>query len=610
VREAGDPGRFRRLSRGRAAGVGLRTLLPILVILILGSSVASASASASGLVSFGQFDGSDVTGETLNAPWGVTVDSATGNVYVADITGHVKKFTAAGAFLADVVGTAAQGTGFGSATSVVVNPDNGDVYVSDETHSQLLRYSSTGALVAHVATGNGPSSLARNPASGDVYVAEESSGAVERFSASLDLLATNTSLGGHARGVAVDPSTGNVWVSTGTAGQVVTLDANLGFLSSFDASPGAGPDTTGLGIDPVTGHVYAVDSNYAILQVFDYTGSLLSVLGGSGPAGAGGVKFSLPIGVGVDPTTGVVYVADAGCGQSEDPNCVGAGRVEILGAPPTISGSPLDGSTLYASRPSQVGRGPFTYSYQWLECPSGDGVCTSHGAPSSTNGLRLAPADEGKVFEVAVTATSSLGTIGPILSGRVGPVAASPPVNTVIPVISGTPADGTVLNATHGTWSGAPVTSYTYQWQSCNAGSCVPVSNASGYRLAPTDVGHTIQIQVSATNPDGTAGPVVSTAVGPVTASPPVDTVLPSITGTLAAGNRVQGRAGTWTGVLPITYTYQWQRCPDGTAATCVDIPGATINNYRLTAADTHVRLVVIATNADGQATAAAPVAP
>jgi hypothetical protein len=103
---------------------------------------------------------------------------------------------------------------------------------------------------------------------------------------------------------------------------------------------------------------------------------------------------------------------------------------------------------------------------------------------------------------------------------------------------------------------------------------------------------------------------VVSTAVGPVTASPPVDTVLPSITGTLAAGNRVQGRAGTWTGVLPITYAYQWQRCPDGTAATCVDIPGATINNYRLTAADTHVRLVVTATNADGQAPAASPVAP
>jgi hypothetical protein len=42
-----------------------------------------------------------------------------------------------------------------------------------------------------------------------------------------------------------------------------------------------------------------------------------------------------------------------------------------------------------------------------------------------------------------------------------------------------------------------------------------------------------------------------------------------------------------------------------------VDIPGATLNNYRLTPADTHVRLVVSATNADGgPVTATSPIAP
>jgi hypothetical protein len=185
-------------------------------------------------------------------------------------------------------------------------------------------------------------------------------------------------------------------------------------------------------------------------------------------------------------------------------------------------------------------------------------------------------------------------------------------VNQAPPVVSGPTADGGVVTASHGTWAGAPATGYAYQWQSCSGGTCANVgTNASAYRLAPGDVGHTIRVQVRATNPDGTAGPVASVAVGPVTASPPVNTIAPSITGTYATGSRLTGQAGTWTGVLPITYAYQWQRCPDGTPATCTDIPGATLNNYRLTPADTHVRLVVRATNADGgPVTATSPIAP
>ena len=63
--------------------------------------------------------------------------------------------------------------------------------------------------------------------------------------------------------------------------------------------------------------------------------------------------------------------------------------------------------------------------------------------------------------------------------------------------------------------------------------------------------------------------------------------------------------------MLPISYAYQWQRCPDATPTSCTDIPGATLNNYRLTAADTHVRLAVRATNPEGGPTTAyATIAP
>jgi hypothetical protein len=271
-------------------------------------------------------------------------------------------------------------------------------------------------------------------------------------------------------------------------------------------------------------------------------------------------------------------------------------------ARPVISGSPVDGSTLYASRPTPSGRAPYVFTYQWLDCnPDGTG-CVANGAPSSSGGLRLTPADEGRAIEVAVTETDSLGAVyGPVTSALVGPVQAAPPVSTSPPAISGSTADGSVLSAGHGTWSGAPATSYTYQWQSCLSGSCVNVgTNQAGYRLAPSDVGRTIEVLVSETNPDGTAGPVASGTVGPVTASPPVNTAPPVIAGTPAPGNRVTGSAGTWTGVMPIAYAYQWQRCPAGTPASCANIAGATVNSYRLIPADTHVRLVVSATNPDG----------
>jgi hypothetical protein len=390
--------------------------------------------------------------------------------------------------------------------------------------------------------------------------------------------------------VAVDPSSGDVYVTDYLNDLVQKFTAAGGFVSQFGGQ-GSGHGTFnhpgGVAVDPSSGDVYVTDAGNQVVQRFTAAGVFVSQFGGPG---SGHGTFNFPGGVAVDPLTGVVYVGDAG-----------NNLVQLFGVAPVVSGSPADGATVYASRPSQVGRGPFTYTYQWLDCPAGGGGCVNNGAASSSNGLRLKPVDEGQTIEVAVTQTSPAGTIGPVTSAPVGPVKASPPVNTAPPAISGSTVDGNVLSATHGTWTGAAATSYTYQWQSCNNGTCANVgTNQAGYRLQPSDVGHTIQVQVSETNPDGTAGPVTSTPVGPVTPSPPVNTAPPTITGTYATASRLTGQAGSWSGVLPITYAYQWQRCPDATPASCVDIPGATINTYRLTAADTHVRFVVNATNPDG----------
>ena len=82
-------------------------------------------------------------------------------------------------------------------------------------------------------------------------------------------------------------------------------------------------------------------------------------------------------------------------------------------------------------------------------------------------------------------------------------------------------------------------------------------------------------------------------------ASAPLNTVAPAVTGTAAAGQTLSCTSGTWTGSLPITYTYQWQH---GTT----NISAATSSTYVLDRSyiGETIRCVVTATNAIGAPTA------
>ena len=87
---------------------------------------------------------------------------------------------------------------------------------------------------------------------------------------------------------------------------------------------------------------------------------------------------------------------------------------------------------------------------------------------------------------------------------------------------------------------------------------------------------------------------------------PPVNTALPTVTGTTTDGQALTiASDGTWTGTPTITYARQWQRC-DSAGNNCADIAGQTGTTYTLTSADvgSTIRGVVTATNAGGSATA------
>jgi hypothetical protein len=122
------------------------------------------------------------------------------------------------------------------------------------------------------------------------------------------------------------------------------------------------------------------------------------------------------------------------------------------------------------------------------------------------------------VAAVVVAALTAFVTSG----GAAGKVA---PVNTSPPTISGTPQEGSTLNANRGQWSNNP-TSYNYTWRRCdkNGGSCANISGATSreYKLTSADVGNTVRFRTRATNGSGsTDATSVPTAVITKAAAPP-----------------------------------------------------------------------------------------
>jgi hypothetical protein len=99
-----------------------------------------------------------------------------------------------------------------------------------------------------------------------------------------------------------------------------------------------------------------------------------------------------------------------------------------------------------------------------------------------------------------------------------------PPLDTAVPSISGTPAQGQILTESHGVWSNSP-TGYTYQWEDCDPSgqSCSPISGATGqsYTLTVGDVGDTIRVQETASNASGAGQPAQSAATSAVAPSQP-----------------------------------------------------------------------------------------
>jgi hypothetical protein len=168
---------------------------------------------------------------------------------------------------------------------------------------------------------------------------------------------------------------------------------------------------------------------------------------------------------------------------SKTRNGGGGGAPPLNTVAPVISGSSAIGSTLSSTTGTWTGTPTITYSYQWKRA----GVDIV-GETNST-------------YVLVVTATNAFGSASATSNSITGTGVA--PVNTVAPVISGTPTVGQTLSSTTGTWTGNPTPTYTYQWK--RNGSNIASATSSTYTLVQADATFAITCAVTGTNVVGQA---------------------------------------------------------------------------------------------------------
>jgi hypothetical protein len=179
----------------------------------------------------------------------------------------------------------------------------------------------------------------------------------------------------------------------------------------------------------------------------------------------------------------------------------------VNGCPPTIEGTLVVGKTLGAGNGCWV-NSPTSYSYKWLRCNNQTATSCAAISGATNQDYKLTDADVGRSLIVLVTATNAAGSTGPVNSKPSQLVStAAPPIVKTQPTVTGKAQVGEALVAKAGTFTGGIPSKFAFQWQRCDktGANCANISGATAesYGVRSTDVDHTLQVQVTASNDFG-----------------------------------------------------------------------------------------------------------
>ena len=429
---------------------------------------------------------------------------------------------------------------------------------------------------------NAPYGVAAD-ASGNVYIADSSNYVIRKITSG----GVVTTLAGHAglpgtldgtgtgaqfgaiRGIALDGS-GNLYVTDYTYGTVRKVVIASGAVTTFVPASAGLSQPVGIAVDPTSGNIYVADAgNYVIRKVA--SGGSVSIFAGSaghsgGTDGSGsGAQFSYPTGVAVD-SGGNVYVADYQGNTVR--KITSAGSVTtfagVFGNPGVVDG-PVSGAVLdhpYGVAIDSAGDIFMTDSANLIREISGSTVSTLAGQQSQPGALNGTGSNAwfNTPAGIAVTSVATTIYVADTINNM---IRKGVPYNTAQPPqIMNQPQS--VVNTVVGGLvilqvTATPPNGVSYQWQ-WNGGSLSDTGNYSGTHTS------TLTISNMAANQGGNYTVIVTSTsgAGSVTSNPSVVTVTgagspPSIT-TQPASQAVNAGANVTLGVTATGATnYQWQ---------------------------------------------------
>ena len=189
--------------------------------------------------------------------------------------------------------------------------------------------------------------------------------------------------------------------------------------------------------------------------------------------------------------------------------------------PPAITGTAREGDTLTVSQGTWSGN-PTGFAFQWYSCDDALDSCNTIPAATGSS-YQVGFGDLGRRLVAGVVASNSSGPSVEKRSNATGLVVPAAPSLQFAPTISGTAEVGRTLTAHPGSWTNSP-TSYQYHWEQCSStgANCQNITGAvgAGHKLASSDLGKRLVVEVVAVNAGGQSAPADSSDSPVVAAAP------------------------------------------------------------------------------------------